>query len=68
MTPTRLEAVGRVLYGPRWQTDLAADLGVTYRTMRRWVSGESPIPGGVEADLRRLLAERRIEIDGLLAA
>jgi len=36
--------VGGALYGPRWQSELARDLGVSDRTVRRWAAGEQPIP------------------------
>jgi len=36
--------VGAALYGPRWQSELARDLGVSDRTVRRWAAGEQPIP------------------------
>ena len=65
MTADFIVAAGRALYGERWQAPLARDLGVSHRTVRRWVSGESPMPEGVEADLRALLAEREQKIRGL---
>jgi len=52
-----LEHVGRALYGPQWQTPLAADLGVTGRTVRRWKAGD-PIPDGVRADLLAVVTAR----------
>lgn len=57
---------GVALYGPRWQSDLARDLGVDDRTMRRWVAGDSAVPDGVNVDLLRLLTERADEIDDLI--
>lgn len=29
---------GRALYGPLWQSALSRDLGVSDRTMRRWLA------------------------------
>lgn len=44
------------LYGPnRWQTALAQELQVNDRTVRRWVSGQSPVPQPV-AHCVRLMA------------
>lgn len=57
MTPADLTAVGEALYGPRWRSLLGADLGVQYRTVRRWCAGTSPVPAGIAAELRPLLAE-----------
>jgi hypothetical protein len=55
---------GEALYGPQWQTQLARDLGISDRTMRRWVaSGEYPI--GVHIDLLRLTIERALTLDDL---
>lgn len=66
MTPDLLRAAGEALYGPRWQTPLAADLEVADRTVRRWAAGDSAIPDGVTSELRRLLVARQVEIRGAL--
>jgi len=66
MTPDKLASMGRALYGERWQTSLASDLHVADRTMRRWLVGESPIPDGVENELRGLLIARVNEIGGMI--
>lgn len=55
MTPALLREAGEVLYGPRWQSELARALGVTDRTVRRWDAGEFSIPPEVVDQLRRLL-------------
>jgi hypothetical protein len=65
MTPEDLSKKGRALHGERWQTALAQDLGVTDRTMRRWLAGHSPIPDRVEAQLQGLLARRMGELRGV---
>ncbi len=57
-----LLACGRALYGERWQSPLARDLGVADRTMRRWVAGSYPVPEGIAADLLKLVQERRGEL------
>ncbi len=49
---------GEALYGPRWQTELARDLGVSDRTMRRWASGAYDLPPSVYADLSRIAQAR----------
>ena len=56
---------GQALYGQQWQTALARDLGVSGRTMRRWVAGQFPVPVGVRADLVTLLKERGVMLDAL---
>lgn len=56
-----LEAAGRALYGAEWQAPLAAvlpgrdGLGINPRTIRRWLSGASPVPLGVLNDLAAML-------------
>jgi hypothetical protein len=57
-----LQQVGEALYGPRWQSSLSHQLGVSDRTMRRWFAGEHPVPDGVRDDLRRLVKERAAEV------
>lgn len=51
--------VGEALYGSRWQTDLAEGLGVSSRTVRRWIAEPKTMPDGALADLRRLVAARQ---------
>jgi len=60
-----LIACGEALYGPQWQSALARDLGVSDRTMRRWVAGDQPVPPGVHVDLLRLTQERAALLDSL---
>ncbi|WP_304175917.1 hypothetical protein [Phenylobacterium aquaticum] len=67
MTPDDLAAKGRALCGARWQTALAAELGVADRTMRRWLAGDSPVPEAVEARLRAMLKRRHDELGDLSA-
>lgn len=58
MTPDQLREIGEALYGTGWQSDLAADLGVAERTVRRWLSGAQIIPDGVAAEVRALCVRR----------
>jgi len=60
-----LVETGEALYGPRWQSDLARDLGVSDRTVRRWAAGTHDMPPGVCADLLRLAVERARRLDKL---
>jgi hypothetical protein len=57
-----LRTIGEKLYGPRWQTDLSAAISVNDRSMRRWVSGEDPVPHGAWNDLRLLVQSRWIDL------
>ena len=60
-----LVEAGEALYGPRWQSDLARDLGIADRTMRRWVAGEFDIPPGVRDELRRLCRARALRLGAI---
>jgi ribosome-binding protein aMBF1 (putative translation factor) len=55
MTPQLLREAGEALYGARWQSELARELNVSDRTMRRWAAGEFSIPEAVSAELRGIL-------------
>lgn len=67
ISPELLRQAGEALYGERWQTDLARDLDVNDRTMRRWATGQSAIPEGVAKQLRELLAMRTAAIEGVVS-
>lgn len=56
---------GEALYGAQWQTAIARDLGVSDRTVRRWVAGSADLPPGVYVDLLRLTQERAARLDAL---
>lgn len=69
MTPLAyLRAAGECLHGPRWQTALAEDLGVSLRTVQRWAAGSNALPADVPGRLRALLEARGVRIARLLAA
>lgn len=61
-----LKRCGEALYGPRWQADLARDLSVSDRTVRRWVAESHEVPDGVYVDLRRLCSERAAGLKDLI--
>ena len=56
---------GEALYGQQWQSALARDLGVSDRTVRRWVAGTFEVPVGLYVDLLRLTQERAALLDSL---
>lgn len=65
--PADLEKVGQALYGPRWQTDIARDLGLSdSRRARQWMAGERPIPPGVWADLAALARARKLLLEAII--
>lgn len=58
-----LISAGQLLFGERWQTELARALGLSDgRRIRQWLSGDRPIPVGIWDDLRKLLKDRSSEI------
>jgi hypothetical protein len=58
MARTAIIQVGEALYGPRFQRELAKDLGVNERTMRRWVAGDTAPPDRIGQELAVLIAKR----------
>jgi transposase-like protein len=63
ITPDKLVMVGRALYGDRWQSELARDLGITARAMRYWLAGVSPRDHAtISAALRAKISERRADL------
>ena len=65
MTPSLLEKIGVALYGPRWQADLARDLGVAPRSVQRWLTGDRGIPD-LRQELIDLINQRSTELDHLI--
>jgi hypothetical protein len=57
---------GRLLYGERWQSALAAALGINLRTVRRWAAGQQPVPEAIILRVRDLLQARIEELGNLL--
>ena len=49
---------GKALYGERWQSPLARDLGTTDRTLRYWYAGSHPGPSDLADRLAELLRQR----------
>jgi hypothetical protein len=60
-----LARIGEALFGPSWQTPLAAELGVAVRTVQRWASGERSPSEGVWRDLAALCRSRAKALDGI---
>lgn len=67
MSSRLLKRCGEALYGPRWQSEVARDLKVSDRTIRRWVDGSSDVPDGVYLELLSLCTERAAELDDLIS-
>ena len=54
MTPELLRQAGETLYGPQWHKNLADDLRISDRTIRRWLAGSAPIPATIRQELAGL--------------
>lgn len=67
MTPDLLKAAGAALFGPRWPAELAAALGISDRTLRRWAAGQADIPAGIAGEIEQLLRQRHKLVGDLLA-
>lgn len=65
MSAALLREVGQALYGQNWQSDLARDLKVSDRTIRRWNAETQDIPAGAWGDLRVLLKARGLALAAL---
>lgn len=66
MSTKLLKDAGEAMYGPRWQTELARDLGMSERHMRRLVSGAADLTPGMATDLWRLAEERAADLDDVI--
>jgi DNA-binding transcriptional regulator YdaS (Cro superfamily) len=67
VTADDLRRCGEALYGPRFQRTLANVLGINERTIRRWVTGDRPVPPGVQQEIARLLKKRAAKAARLAA-
>lgn len=57
----RFQAAGNLLFGERWQCQMAEALGVDDRTIRKWiVAGRAP--DHVTANVFALMTEREAQI------
>lgn len=65
--PAQLERAGRLLYGDRWQSELARALDINDRRVRQWMAKERPITAAIWADIAGLLRQRQQEGIALLA-
>lgn len=57
-----LKRVGVALYGSLWQSELARDLRLTDRTIRRWLTHESEIPQQYVLDVLELVVAHQTEL------
>ncbi len=56
MSSSDLERLARARYGAEWELLLAVELGVTQRSVQRWVRGEVAITARNERHLKVMFA------------
>lgn len=66
MTTKLLKDAGAALYGPRWQSEIARDLQMSDRHMRRLVAGEARLTSGMAMDLWRIAEERKADLEEVI--
>ncbi|WP_106571101.1 hypothetical protein [Nitratireductor sp. StC3] len=60
-----LRRLAEPLYGRGYQSRIAEEAGVTYRTAMRWANGETRVPGAVLAQLRAKTATRDDDLEAI---
>jgi predicted transcriptional regulator len=58
-----LRAAGKALYGERWQSPLARELGVSARTVRNWCANKHQCPTDIAEQLLPCVRTRGELID-----
>ncbi|EOV9576586.1 hypothetical protein ACN5LO_004043 [Cronobacter sakazakii] len=61
----KMTSVGQVIYGDHWQSPLSRAMGISSRTIRNFISGETAIPVNLSG---RLLAAAEVEMEKIQAA
>lgn len=59
--------IGEALYGSRWTSALARDLGVSYRAVLNWRQGVVPLPDDIVKRLRPIVRRRVDAVEGARA-
>lgn len=60
MDKYKLIKIGEELYGSwGWQTRLSEEIGVNISTIKRWLSGATPVPPPVKLALQYLILKKR---------
>ena len=71
MTSEQLTQIGRTLYGPTWQTELARNIvnldgkELDHRRVRQWACGARPVPEWLLPELKKLAAKKLEEMKKL---
>lgn len=62
MTPALLRAAGELLYGPRWQAELAREIGRARSLVARMATGENAVTSDTWLRVVAALETRRVDI------
>jgi hypothetical protein len=57
-----LRHVGERLFGGQWQGQICAIIGVSDRSLRRWLGGVEPIPSGVWSDILKVIQSQWVNL------
>ena len=68
MTPALLRAAGELLYGERWQAELAREIGRARSLVFAMASGERAITADTWARVVAALETRRVDIAAFVSA
>jgi hypothetical protein len=60
-----LKEVGEALYGSRWQSELARRIGISDRSVRRWVAGTDDVSDAAWRGMMEELGTRAIDLEVL---
>lgn len=60
-----LRLVGEALYGERWQAPIAADLGVSDRAVRYWISATTHCPDDIGERLLAIVQRKQRGLEHL---
>ena len=66
ITPERLAQIGELLYGVRWKTAMAQDLGLDRHTVIGWHDGQWKISTERATDIRGLVHQRINQLQAVL--
>ncbi len=67
MTPALLRAAGELLYGPRWQAELAREIGRARSLVARMAAGENAITPETWERVLDALKTHHVNIERFLA-
>ena len=67
MEISEFKQYGEALYGPRFQMEMARQLGKNGKTIRTWVAGRYPIPDWVKPVLLAKIRDKRDHLTNILS-